>query len=256
MACTCGLFLLRSRSCCGSWLTVGSRRRSASAATACSWISGSAFGSGARGCQSGVPVSPSGIETRWLASRNSVPCRRPASIPACPCRPAGAPPWPRGRGLADGRATRGVPTTTAPTTARSASARWCITAPARRRRAAGRPADAAQNQADFDARVRVAEDAVRNGVPGRLPNQNQFDAVVSAAYNSGGGMTRVFAQADRGNDIGVVDQMHRNVIIHRHDAQGHRVGPPVVSRGLINRRAGEIARYNGPIAPVPARGRP
>ncbi len=119
-----------------------------------------------------------------------------------------------------------------------------------------RPADAAQNQADFDARVRVAEDAVRNGVPGRLLNQNQFDALVSAAYNSGGGMTGVFAQADRGNDIGVVDQMRRNVIIHRHDAQGHRVGPPVVSRGLINRRAGEIAQYNGPIAPVPARGRP
>ena len=118
-----------------------------------------------------------------------------------------------------------------------------------------RPANPAQNQADFDDRVRAAEDAVRNGVPNRRLNQNQYDALASGAYNSSGGMTGSFAQADRGNDAGVADQMRRNVLIHRHDAQGHRVGPPIVSRGLVNRRAGEIAQYNRPVAPVPARGR-
>ena len=118
-----------------------------------------------------------------------------------------------------------------------------------------RPANPAQNQADFDNRVGAAEDAVRNGVPNRQLNQNQYDALASGAYNSGTGMTGAFAQADRGNDAGVADQMRRNVLIHRHDAQGHRVGPPVVSRGLVNRRAGEIAQYNRPVAPAPARGR-
>ncbi len=118
-----------------------------------------------------------------------------------------------------------------------------------------RPANPAQNQADFDNRVRAAEDAVRDGVPNRHLNQNQYDALASGAYNSGGGMTGAFAQADRGNDAGVADQMRRNVLIHRHDAQGHRVGPPVASRGLANRRAGEIAQYNRSVAPAPVRGR-
>ena len=112
-----------------------------------------------------------------------------------------------------------------------------------------RPANAAQNQADFDARVRVAEDAVRANVNTRALNQNQFDALVSGAYNSGRGMAQVYTHANDGDDVGAMDQMRRNVLIHRHDAQGNAIGRPIVSRGLVNRRAGEIADYNRPVAP-------
>ena len=113
-----------------------------------------------------------------------------------------------------------------------------------------RPADPAQNQADFDARVRTAEAAVRANVNARTLNQNQYDALVSGAYNSGRGMAQVYTHANNGDDVGAMDQMRKNVLIHRHDAQGHSVGPAIVSQGLVNRRAGEIAQYNRPVAPA------
>ena len=118
-----------------------------------------------------------------------------------------------------------------------------------------RPANPAQNQADFDARVRAAEAAVRANVNMRTLNQNQYDALVSAAYNSGRGMAQVYTHANNGDDVGALDQMRRNVMIHRHDAQGHSVGPAIVSRGLINRRAGEIAQYSRSVDPSGGRRR-
>ena len=113
-----------------------------------------------------------------------------------------------------------------------------------------RPANPAKNQADFDARVKTGEVAVRANVNARTLNQNQYDALVSGAYNSGRGMAQVYTHANNGDDVGAIDQMRRNALIHRHDAQGHAVGPAIVSRGLVNRRASEIAQYNRPVAPA------
>lgn len=118
-----------------------------------------------------------------------------------------------------------------------------------------RPADAVRNQADFDARAKAAEAAVRANVNTRHLNQNQYDSLVSGAYNSGRGMASTYASANSGDDVGAVGQMRRNIMIHQHDAHGHAVGPPKVSRGLINRRASEIAQYQHPVAAAPARGR-
>ncbi len=118
-----------------------------------------------------------------------------------------------------------------------------------------RPANPAQNRADFDARIRSAEGAVRHAVPHRPLNQNQYDALVPGGYKSGRGMRGAFVRADRGNDGGVADEMRRNVLIHRHNAQGQLMGPPIVSRGLISRRADEVAQYNRPVPQPPLRGR-
>ena len=116
-------------------------------------------------------------------------------------------------------------------------------------------ADARANATEFDTRVRDAENRVRAGVRNHPLNQNQFDSLASAAFNSGGGINPVLGDADNNDDIGAAMHMRNMVHVHNHDVHGNIAGPPVISRGLINRRAGEVAQYNTPVAPPAGRRR-
>lgn len=111
-------------------------------------------------------------------------------------------------------------------------------------------ADANANDTEFNRRVHRAESAVRNGVNARQLNQNQFDALVSASFNSGNQLDPALIAANTNNDTAVAVHLRQLVMVHNHDAHGHMVGPPTLSRGLVNRRAGEITQYNTPISPV------
>ncbi len=116
-------------------------------------------------------------------------------------------------------------------------------------------ADAGANATEFDTRVRDAETRIRAGVRHRPLNQNQFDALVSAAFNSGGGIAPALRDADNNNDVGVAVHLRKMVHVHNRDQHGNIAGPPVISRGLVNRRAEEITQYNTPIAPPAGRRR-
>ena len=115
-------------------------------------------------------------------------------------------------------------------------------------------ADANANNTAFNRRVRHAEDIVRGGVNGRQLNQNQYDALVSAAYNSDTQLAPAMRAANHSDDTGVAVHLRLLVMVHNRDAHGHVVGPPVVSHGLVNRRAGEVTQYNAPVPPAPTLG--
>ena len=87
---------------------------------------------------------------------------------------------------------------------------------------------------------------VRQGVPTRTLTQNQFDALVSFAYNAPAQVTNtILNAAERGDDATVTTTMTATVNVHGPRVHG-RPGPLVVSQGLVNRRVGEVAQYARP----------
>lgn len=104
-----------------------------------------------------------------------------------------------------------------------------------------------QAQAEFNHRVNEAARRVRQIVRNRALTQNQFDALVSATYNTRTVDNRTFLDSADRNDDGAVQRELRNLVHTRdHDAHGHPVGPARRSQGLVNRRESEIRQYNGP----------
>ena len=110
-----------------------------------------------------------------------------------------------------------------------------------------RPVDAGQAQAEFQRRMNAAAQRVRNQVQNRPLTQNQFDALVSATYNTRAEDNQAFlASANHPNDAAVVRQLGELVHTHNHDARGRVVGPAIRSQGLVNRRNGEIQQFQTP----------
>ena len=110
-----------------------------------------------------------------------------------------------------------------------------------------RQVDQQANERSFMARIAQAEADVRAQVPDRPLTQDQFDALLSAAFNSGPvGVRPVTARANANDDSGVVRELRSRVHIQHRDAQGHRVGPPVLSHGLVNRREREAQPFLTP----------
>ena len=116
-------------------------------------------------------------------------------------------------------------------------------------------ADDKANATKFNDGIRDAEGRIKRLVLNRQLNQNQFDALVSVAFNSGAGVNPALREADNNNDVGVVVVLRGLVLIHHRDAKGNIVGKAEVSVGLVHRRAGEIAQYGAPVVPAAGRGR-
>ena len=90
-----------------------------------------------------------------------------------------------------------------------------------------RPAPGQANEATFMGRVSGAEAVVRLQVPDRALTQDQFDSLVSAAFNLGaGGVAPVTNRANQTDDAGVVRELRARVNVFAHDAHGGRIGPP------------------------------
>lgn len=106
-----------------------------------------------------------------------------------------------------------------------------------------RPVSEADVNAQLAGRVRDAEATVRRQVRDRELTQDQFDALVSFTYNSGGpGARTTLRAANNGRDAEVVNHMAQRVYVHPRDAQGHRLAPVRVP-GLVNRRREEAAPF-------------
>lgn len=106
-----------------------------------------------------------------------------------------------------------------------------------------RPVSVAQVNAQLATKVRLTEQIVRSNVRDHELTQEQFDALVSFAYNSGeSGSRDTFAAANRGNDRLVASNMALCVYVHPRDAQGRRLPPRRVT-GLVNRRREEAAPF-------------
>jgi lysozyme len=100
-------------------------------------------------------------------------------------------------------------------------------------------------------RVSTAEAAVRRRVTEHALTQEQFDALVSFAYNVGArGASATLTAANAGDMAGVVRHINSNVYIHPVGADGRR-GPAVRSRGLANRRRDEAAPFEAAQQPRP-----
>ncbi|WP_243489183.1 lysozyme [Massilia violaceinigra] len=100
-----------------------------------------------------------------------------------------------------------------------------------------RPLSPAQVEASFAVAVREAERAVKRNVSRQLLTQEQFDALVSYAYNTGaGGASRTFELVNSGRLHDAAETMSRNI---RTTVNGRRV----VARGLIERRREESAPF-------------
>jgi lysozyme len=106
-----------------------------------------------------------------------------------------------------------------------------------------RPVSIAQVNAQLATKVRTTEQMVRRYVPDHGLTQDQFDALVSFAYNTGeSGSQDTFSAANRGNDVLVANNMALCVWVHPRDAHGRRL-PPRKVNGLINRRREEAAPF-------------
>jgi lysozyme len=106
-----------------------------------------------------------------------------------------------------------------------------------------RPVSVAQVNAQLATKVRLTEQIVRRNVRNHERTQEQFDALVSFAYNSGeGGSRDTFVAADSGNNALVASNMALCVYVHPRGAQGHRM-PPRRVNGLVNRRREEAAPF-------------
>ncbi len=104
------------------------------------------------------------------------------------------------------------------------------------------PPDTAANEAEFMRRVHAAEQQVRDSVQDRTLTQDQFDALVSAAFNLGGaGAAPVFGAANRNDDAGVVNRL-RDRVNARDRATGRMVRLP----GLVRRREQEAQPFLTP----------
>ena len=64
-----------------------------------------------------------------------------------------------------------------------------------------------------------------------------------------------WAESMLAEPLGVAVHLRSMVHVHNRDQHGNIAGPPVISRGLVNRRAEEIAQHNTPIAPPVSRRR-
>ena len=107
-----------------------------------------------------------------------------------------------------------------------------------------RTVDPQHAQAEFTRRTNEAAGRVREMVPNRSLTQNQFDALVSATYNTRTVDNRVFlGSANSGDDAAVARELRGLVHTHDHNAQGRPVGPARASQGLINRRNSELDQY-------------
>ncbi|RDJ97787.1 glycoside hydrolase family protein [Paraburkholderia lacunae] len=106
-----------------------------------------------------------------------------------------------------------------------------------------RPVSIAQVNAQLATKVRLTEQIVRSNVRDHELTQDQFDALVSFAYNSGeSGSRDTFVAANSGNNALVASNMALCVYVHPRDAQGHRL-PPRRVNGLVNRRREEAAPF-------------
>ena len=104
-----------------------------------------------------------------------------------------------------------------------------------------------QAQREFQRRLDEAAQRVRDLVPNRRLTQNQFDAMTSAVFNTRNTDNETFlGYANSGNDQAVLQMLGGIIHTHNHDAHGHPVGPAVVSRGLVRRRAYEVNLYGRP----------
>ena len=110
-----------------------------------------------------------------------------------------------------------------------------------------RAPDVQGNEATFQSRLHDAEAAVRRQVTDRALTQEQFDALVSAAFNLGAtGVQPVTAQANRNDDAAVQRELRGRVFVRPRDARGHPIGPPQWNRGLFNRREREAQPFGQP----------
>lgn len=100
-----------------------------------------------------------------------------------------------------------------------------------------RPLSAAQLEASFTAAIREAERAVRRNVTQQSLTQDQFDSLVSYAFNTGAhGARNVLQRVNQGDMRGAATAMTRNVYSVQH---GRRVLMP----GLVTRRREESAPF-------------
>lgn len=107
-----------------------------------------------------------------------------------------------------------------------------------------RTVNAGEAEAEFQRRVNDAAQRVREQVQGRRLTQNEFDALVSATYNTRREDNQRFLRlANQGDDAAVARQLGDLTHTHDHDPQGNRVGPARPSRGLTRRRDDEIRQY-------------
>jgi lysozyme len=101
----------------------------------------------------------------------------------------------------------------------------------------------AQVDAQLATRLHDAERGVRRHVDRSALTQDQFDALVSFAFNTGvAGAKPVLSAANRGDHGEVVRGMNSRVYIHPRDAAGRRLTPQR-SVGLVNRRREETAPF-------------
>lgn len=100
-----------------------------------------------------------------------------------------------------------------------------------------RPLSSSQLDMSFAAAIRDAEGAVRRNVSHQALTQDQFDALVSYAYNTGArGARETFQRVDQGNLRGAADLITRNTYSTQN---GRRVFMP----GLVARRREESAPF-------------
>ncbi len=113
-----------------------------------------------------------------------------------------------------------------------------------------RQANRQANENTFMDRVAQAEATVRRQVPDRALTQDQFDALISAAFNLGPtGVAPVTERANANDDPGVAQRLRERVNVRPRDARGRPSGPPVRSQGLVNRREREARPFLVPQAP-------
>jgi lysozyme len=106
-----------------------------------------------------------------------------------------------------------------------------------------RPVTTDQVNMQLATRVREAEEVVRRQVRNHPLAQQEFDALVSFAFNTGaGGARRTLEAANRGARQQVVTHMNNNVYVHPRDARGRRLAP-IRLQGLVNRRREEAAPF-------------
>lgn len=106
-----------------------------------------------------------------------------------------------------------------------------------------RPVSIADVDAQLATRVSTAEAAVRRQVRDQQLTQEQFDSLVSFAFNTGAaGAQTVLGAVNRGVFEAAATQMNNTVYIHPRDANGHRLAPIRV-QGLVNRRREESAAF-------------
>lgn len=107
-----------------------------------------------------------------------------------------------------------------------------------------RPPDQANNEATFQNRLHDAEAVVRRDVTDRALTQDQFDALVSAAFNLGNhNVHPILHRANEADNAGVVRELRDYVFFQPRDRQGNRLGPLRRSQGLANRREREARPF-------------